>query len=138
MILPVITVKAERYHVETKKAEIKVNAPAAIRISNLVTSFEFIQTEPVSDEIKQENFKIYLIDNEGKPISDIQEHRANSTETDPRKRISRYTFRLVNKKYTRTDAFYLLIRTDEYELSRTPVTIDIPFADNFGFFAGDL
>jgi uncharacterized protein (TIGR02687 family) len=138
LIIPVITVKAERYHVETSKAEIKLNTAMTIRISNLITSFEFFQTEPVTDEVKEQTYKVCIIDKEDNIISDEREHTADSKDADPRKRCFRLSFNLKNKKYSVKDSYYLIIRTDTYELSRTNLIIDIPFADNFGFFAGEI
>ncbi|MFP3041834.1 BREX-1 system phosphatase PglZ type A [Treponema primitia] len=134
LIVPVITIKAEKGRVETSKAEITVIGPATIRVSNLVTSFEFIQSEPVSDEIKNETFKIYIIDKDGNPLSDVHEHKADSKEHDPKNRMFRYSFTLKNTKYSSKENYFLLIKTDDYELSRHPLTIDIPFADGFNFF----
>jgi uncharacterized protein (TIGR02687 family) len=134
LIIPVIAIKAEKGRVETRKAEITVIGPATIRISNLVTSFEFLQTEPVSDEIKSEIFEICVIDKDENTLSDTHEHKADSREADPKQRMFRYGFTLKNMKYSSKETYFLLIKTDDYELSRHPLIIDIPFADGFNFF----
>jgi uncharacterized protein (TIGR02687 family) len=133
LIVPVITVKAERYHVETRKAAIKPIGVAPIRVNTVNPSFQFIQSEPISDKIKEETYKICIIDSYEKAISDEQEYAASSKDSDPKKRMFFKSFLLKNQKYSSKESYYLVIKSVTFELSRTLVSIDIPFADDFGF-----
>jgi uncharacterized protein (TIGR02687 family) len=138
LIIPVIIVKSERYHVDIQKATIKPIGISPIRVNSLMPSFNFLQPDPVSEIIKEETYKICIIDKGEKVISDEQVYTAGSKDGDPNKRMFWKTFTLTNQKYSSKETFYLVIKTGKFELSRTPVIIDIPFADSFGFFDGGI
>ena len=52
MIVPVLDIKMERGHMETKAASISLVSMVQ-KITNLITSMDFIQSEPVSDTVKE-------------------------------------------------------------------------------------
>jgi uncharacterized protein (TIGR02687 family) len=134
MILPLITVKTERYHVATHSAQIAL-VSVVNKITNLITHLEFIQREPVSDVVKSAEYKIYFETDNHEKISDEQSYMADSTETDPSKRVFRRKFNFKNKKYDRSDAYWLVIKMAKGggDIFKHQVIMDIAFADDFDF-----
>ena len=134
LILPVLDVKMEKGHVETRSAQI-VLVSMVHKISNLIASIDFLQPEPVSDEIKATSYRIYFATGDGEKISNEFIHAADSKETDPQKRIFRLRFNFKNRQYDKTKPHYL-VAVDEktnVEVLRHSVAMDIVFANNFGF-----
>jgi len=141
LIIPVIDIDIERYAVETRSAEIRLSRAIKPRINNLITTFEFLQTEAVSSEVKPETYEIYIAEidnanNKTQLLSDIQIITANKTGVESSDRLFKLTFNLKNQEYPKDKSYYLIIRRKDstMELSRTEVNIDIAFAGNFGFF----
>ena len=54
MLVPVLEFKMERGHMETKNAEIAL-VSIVHKITNLITSMDFIQSDAVSDTVKRQN-----------------------------------------------------------------------------------
>ena len=134
LILPVLDVKMEKGHVETRSAQI-VLVSMVHKITNLIASLDFLQPEPVSDEIKAASYRIYFATGDGEKISNEFIHAADSKETDPQKRIFRLRFNFKNRQYDKTKPHYL-VAVDEktnVEVLRHSVAMDIVFANNFGF-----
>ena len=134
LILPVLDVKMEKGHVETRSAQI-VLVSMVHKITNLIASLDFLQPEPVSDEIKATSYRIYFATGDGEKISNEFIHAADSKETDPQKRIFRLRFNFKNRQYDKTKPHYL-VAVDEktnVEVLRHSVAMDIVFANNFGF-----
>ena len=134
MLVPVITVSVDKYKVETVNATIALITPIT-KLTNLITFLDFLQSDPVSDVVKATNYKVYFIDANGDKISNEIIYNADSKEADPTKRITRFKFRLKNQKYSNVSKYYV-VACDEstgVELFRHETTIDIAFADDFGF-----
>jgi uncharacterized protein (TIGR02687 family) len=134
MILPLITVKTERGHVETRSVKIALVSMVQ-RITNLITQLEFIQQEPVGDIIKPVEFKLCFVSEDGETISNEHLFTADMNDSDSSKRIFRLRFSFKNKKYDTAKKYWLVVTNTEsgIELFRHPVIIDIVFADDFGF-----
>ena len=60
MIVPVIDVKVDKNRVETTTAKISL-VSLSNKITNLITSFDFVQTEPVSSMVKETVYRIYFV-----------------------------------------------------------------------------
>ena len=128
MLVPVLDIKMERGHMDTK------NAPIALvsmiqKITNKITVLDFIQSEPVSDIVKAATYKIFFISEDNEKISDEASFFADSRESDTLKRIFRMKFRFKDKKY------YLVVYDDStgMESFRHPVIMDLTFMDDYGF-----
>lgn len=134
MILPVLDVKMERGHMETKPAKISLVSMVQ-KITNLITSMDFIQSEPVSDMVKETTYRLVFLSEEDERISNENIYVADSREPDSVKRIFRMRFNFKNQKYDKNKQYYLVVTEDStgMEQFRHPVIVDITFADDFGF-----
>ena len=134
MLVPVIDVKTEKARVAYK------NVPIALvsmlrKVTNLIATLDFIQSEPVSDTYKATTYKMYFISEDNERISNESIYVADSREKDAQKRIVRMRFTFKNKKYDKNRQYYLVVYDDAtgMEAFRHPVIMDIALADDFGF-----
>ena len=105
------------------------------KITNLITSMDFIQSEPVNDTVKETTYRMVFMSEEDERISNENIYVADSREPDSAKRIFRMRFNFKNQKYDKNKQYYLVVTDDNsgLELFRHPVIVDITFADDFGF-----
>ena len=68
MLVPVIDVKTEKAKKEKSFAVIDLIS-LLNKITNLITTLDFIQTEPISDVVKETVYRIYFVSDEGIRIS---------------------------------------------------------------------
>ena len=134
MIVPLIEVKTERGFKETSSAQIAL-VSLLPKITNLITSLDFVQSEAVSDVIKETTYHIYFVDDKGEKISNEHLYKADKKDSDSIKRMFRLRFSFKNKKYDRYQKYYLVAFDDKtgLETLRHEVVMDIAFADDFGF-----
>ncbi len=134
MIIPFIDVKVERGHAETKPAQIKLVSMVQ-KITNLITSLDFIQSEPVSDVVKETSYKIFFISEDDEKISNECIYVADKKDDVPTERIFRLKFLFRNQQYDKSKQYYLVAYDDknDVEVLRHGVVMDIAFADDFGF-----
>ena len=134
MLVPVLEFKMERGHMETKNAEIAL-VSIVHKITNLITSMDFIQSDAVSDTVKAAKYRIFFLSEDNEKISNENSYVADSREENAQKRIFRMRFTFKNKKYDKDKQYYLVVYDEESGLEqwRQPVVMDIAFADDFGF-----
>ena len=134
MLAPVLEFKMERGHMETKNAEIAL-VSIVHKITNLITSMDFIQSDAVSDTVKAAKYRIFFLSEDNEKISNENGYVADSREVNAQKRIFRMRFTFKNKKYDKDKQYYLVVYDKESGLEqwRQPVIMDIAFADDFGF-----
>ena len=134
MLVPVLEFKMERGHMETKNAEIAL-VSIVHKITNLITSMDFIQSDAVSDTVKAAKYRIFFLSEDNEKISNENGYVADSREDNAQKRIFRMRFTFKNKKYDKDKQYYLVVYDEESGLEqwRQPVIMDIAFADDFGF-----
>ena len=134
MLVPVLEFKMERGHMETKNAEIAL-VSIVHKITNLITSMDFIQSDAVSDTVKAAKYRIFFLSEDNEKISNENSYVADSREENAQKRIFRMRFTFKNKKYDKDKQYYLVVYDEESGLEqwRQPVIMDIVFADDFGF-----
>jgi uncharacterized protein (TIGR02687 family) len=134
MIVPLITIKTEKGHVDTHPAKI-AQVSMVQKITNLITQLDFIQQESVCDVVKPAEYKLYFISEENEKISNEHLYKADKKDSDPNKRMFRLRFNFKNKKYDRTKKYWLVAVNTEsgVELFRHQIIMDIAFADDFGF-----
>lgn len=108
------------------------------KISNMIISLSFYQTEAVCENREKATYQIFFTDDSGLPISDVQKIIADKTSTDPAERTFRCTFNLKSLRYDKKATYYLVI-ADEQGLQmplREVFQIDIAFAvEEFDFFS---
>lgn len=134
MIIPVIDVKTEKGHVDSRPAQIMLVSMVQ-KITNLITTLDFIQSEPVSDVIKATSYKIFFISEDNEKISNENVYLADRKDIEPQKRIFRLRFNFKNNKYDKSKRFYLVAYDDKNDLEvlRHEVVMDVAFANDYGF-----
>lgn len=134
MIIPLIEVKTERGYKETTTAQIALVSLTS-KITNLITSLDFVQAEAVSDVVKETTYRIYFIDDNGEKISNEHLYVADKKDKDTVKRVFRLRFSFKNKKYSKAQKYYLVAydANNALEVLRHEIIMDIAFADDFGF-----
>ncbi|MCD8231986.1 MAG: BREX-1 system phosphatase PglZ type A [Clostridiales bacterium] len=134
MLVPVIDIKMERGHMETRPAQIAL-VSIVPKITNLIVSMDFIQSDAVTDTVKGTTYRLYFVSEDGERISNENTFVADSREADAAKRMTRLRFTFKNQKYDRNRQYYL-VACDEstgLEAWRHPVIMDLAFGDDFGF-----
>ena len=97
------------------------------KVTNLITYFDFIQTEKVTDTMKARSLVAYFTTEDGEKISFDVPIVANSREDAPEQR----TF---HEKFTLKYYLVLADANDEKNiLQQYEFMIDIAFVDDFGF-----
>lgn len=131
MLVPVLDIKIERGHMETKNAEIAL-VSILHKITNLIVSMDFIQSEAVSDIVKSTTYRICFISEENQRVSNENIYVADNREESAGKRIFRMKFTFKNKRYDRNKQYYLVVYNEETGLEqwRQSVIMDIAFADD--------
>lgn len=134
MLVPVIEVKTERAKRETSSATIDLVSLLS-KITNLITTLDFIQTEAVSNVVKETSYRIFFASDSGEKISSENLYVADKKDPDASKRIFRLRFSFKNQKYDRNHKYYLVAIDDKtnLEVLRREVIMDLAFADDFGF-----
>lgn len=135
MLVPLIDVKVERGKKETSVAEIALVSLTS-KITNLITTLDFVQTEPVSDVVKETTYRIYFVSENNERISNENICIADKKDKDTMKRMFRFRFSFKNKQYNKSQKYYLVAFDDknDVEVLRHEIIMDIAFADDFGFF----
>lgn len=134
MIIPVIDVRTEKGKKETASAGVSLVSLTS-KITNLITTLDFLQTEPISDIVKETEYRIYFVSDDNEKISNEHIYIADKKDKDTAKRMFRLRFSFKNKKYDKTRKYYLVAydNKNDLELLRHEIVMDIAFADDFGF-----
>ena len=134
MLVPVIDIRMEKGHIETKNAEIALVSMIQ-KITNKITILEFIQSEPVSDTVKATTYKMFFVSEDNERISNEVSLFADSRDPDALKRMFRMKFQFKDKRYDRDKQYFLVVYDDNtgLEVFRHPMLMDLAFADDFGF-----
>ena len=134
MLVPVLALKMERGHMETRSAGIALVSMVR-KITNKITILDFIQSEPVSDVVKAASYRLFFISEDNERISNENSCIADSREQDASKRIFRMKFQFKDKKYDKDKQYFFVIYDDTtgLEVFRHPVIMDMAFADDYGF-----
>ena len=139
MVVPVI----EYHHLRNSSTEyqrnrqkydtkpVQVNLLSANRkISNMIFSLNFYQSEAVSGNREAAVYNAYFTDVNGRTISDIQKIIADKTSVNAQERTFRCTFNLKSMQYSSTETYYLIIQEESGLIApqRIEFQIDIAFA----------
>ena len=135
ILVPLVEVKVERGKKDTSVAEIALVSLTS-KITNLITTLDFVQTEPVSDVVKETQYRVFFVSENNEKISNENICIADKKDKDTVKRIFRLRFSFKNKKYNKSQKYYLVAYDDKNDLEvlRHEIIMDIAFADDFGFF----
>lgn len=134
MIVPVIKLKTGRYKRDTSYVSVTL-VSLSRKITNLITYFDFMQNENVSDTIMPVVLKAYFINEAGEKISNENLIYADKKNEPAEKRIFKEKFTFRNRKYSKNEKYYLVLLDDktDVELGRYEFIIDIALSDDFGF-----
>lgn len=139
LIIPVVDVKYERWAKETTVAQISL-VSLTNKITNLITTLDFIQTEPISEVVKETTYCIFFISENNEKLSNENIYVADKKDDDATKRVFRLNFSFKNKQYNKSHKYYLVVYDDknDIEVLRHEIVMDIAFADDFGFWYGGI
>ena len=134
MLVPVLDIKMDKGAARTRPVQIML-VSLVQKITNLITSLDFIQSEPVSDVVKKADYKLYFISDNNEKISNENIYIADKRDEDVQKRLFRMRFTFKNKKYDKNRKYYLVAydESNDVEVFRHEVIMDLAFSDNFGF-----
>ena len=134
LLIPVLGIKMERGHMETRNAEITLVSMVR-KVTNKITILDFIQSEPVSDVVKAAAYRMFFVSEDNERISNENSCHADSRESDASKRIFRMKFQFKDKKYDKNKQYFFVIcdSATGLEVFRHPVIMDIAFSDDYGF-----
>ncbi|MDE7477060.1 MAG: BREX-1 system phosphatase PglZ type A [Lachnospiraceae bacterium] len=135
MLVPVIDIKMDKGAVETRTVQIML-VSLIQKITNLITTLDFIQSEPISDVVKGTTYKLYFVseDNGNSSIEKISNENiyvADRRNENVQKRLFRMRFTFKNKKYDKSKKYYLVIydENNSVEVYRHEVIMDVAFAN---------
>lgn len=134
MLVPLIDVKVDKGKKETGTAQIAL-VSLTNKITNLIATLDFVQTEPVSDVVKETTYRVYFVSENNEKISNENIVVADKKDKDTVKRMFRLRFSFKNKKYDKSQKYYLIASDDknDIEVIRHEIVMDIAFADDFNF-----
>lgn len=134
MLVPVIDIKMDKGAVETRTVQIML-VSLVQKITNLITTLDFIQSEPVSDVVKGTKYKLFFLSDDNEKISNENIYVADKRDEDVQKRLFRMRFTFKNKKYDKNKKYYLVAydESNDVEVFRHEVIMDVAFANDFGF-----
>ncbi len=132
MLIPVIDIKMDKGAVETRTVQIML-VSLVQKITNLITTLDFIQSEPVGDVIKSTTYKLYFLSEDNEKISNENIYVADKRDEDVQKRLFRMRFTFKNKRYDKNKKYYLAAydESNDVEVFRHEVIMDVIFTDDF-------
>lgn len=101
----------------------------------MISKDKYFSNIPISDIVKETTYRVYFVSADGQKISNENIHVADKTDTESVNRVFRLRFSFKNKKYDKTQKYYLVAIDDKtnIEIIRHEIVMDIAFADDFGF-----
>jgi hypothetical protein len=135
MLVPVIELTTNTRGVAIDYVDVILTSVTR-KVTNLITYFDFIQTEKVTDTMKPRSIVAYFTTESGEKISFDVPIVANSRDDAPEKRTFREKFTLKSREYKSGDKYYLVLadaNDDKNILKQYEFMIDIAFVDDFGF-----
>lgn len=127
MLVPVLSVKMDRGHVETHLAKLELHTQIN-KITNRDTNLVFLQTEPISEVVKAARYKLFFADEVGKVISNEVVLTVDSSNADINKRMATVQFTFVNSDYDSHAIYYLVQQelSSGTEVARKEFIVDLP------------
>ena len=134
MLVPVIDIKMDKGAVETRTVQIML-VSLVQKITNLITTLDFIQSDPVSDVVRKTTYRLYFLSEDNERISNENIYVADKREENVQKRLFRICFTFKNKKYDNGKKYYLVIydEINNIEVLRHEVVMDVAFTGDSGF-----
>ena len=105
ILVPMIDVKVDKGKKEARFAEIALVSLTS-KITKLIAALDFVKTEPVSDVVKETNYRVYFISDNNEKISN--ENIVIADKKDTTKCMFRLCFNFKNKKYNKDQKYDLV------------------------------
>lgn len=136
MVVPVVVFRnlraSSKGYVESTDAELILLSEKR-RITNLIFALDFLQKQPVDEKTLACEYTVYMVDEEGAVVSDRKLVIADRTSANASERVFHVRFNLKGGAYDKNRAYRLVIAGGKGMPAEIPFTIDIAFADDFGF-----
>ena len=135
LLIPVVDIKTSKGRSTADYVDVILTS-ASRKVTNLITFFDFIQTEKVTEDKKARNIVAYFATESGEKISFDVQIIANSREDAPEKRTFHEKFTLKSREYKYGDKYYLyLVDANDSKniLHSYEFMIDIAFVNDFDF-----
>ena len=110
MLVPVLDIKMDKGAVETRPAQIML-VSLVQKITNLITSLDFIQSDPVSDVVKSTTYRLYFISDNNEKISNENIYVADKRDEDVQKGYSACALLLKIRNTIKTESIIWLHMT---------------------------
>lgn len=137
MLVPVIEMATKTGQQKKVFQKAKVSLVSILnKVTNLITTLEFIQSEPVGEGVNEAKYRIFFVDAEDNKVSSENVLVADKKDTDAQKRITRLKFRFKDMQYKPNANYYLVVYDEENDYTpvmKQEVRIDMAFANDFGF-----
>ncbi len=132
MLVPVVDIKMDKGAVATRTVKIML-VSVIQKITNLTTTLDFIQSEPVSDVVKGTTYKLYFLSEDNEKISNESIYVADKRDEDVQKRLFRIRFTFKNKKYDKDKKYYLAVydQNNNIEVFQHEVIMDVAFSNGY-------
>jgi hypothetical protein len=136
MVVPVICYKGIRK--ESKKYTEVMNPGLTLisesrKITNTMFSLDFLQKLPCCDKVQPCSYSLKFVDAGGVLVSDSQTIIADKTDVSDVARVHRARFTLKGVAFDKNKIYRLVIANDVEIPQEVEFSIDIAFADEFGF-----
>jgi len=107
------------------------------KVTSVITHLSFFQNEPVDDKHLPIRVTAYFADEAGNRISNENIIIADSTDSQPEKRVYKEKFTLKDMAYVKGASYYLVLKDEDElvntEIERLPFTIDLVFGGSINF-----
>ncbi|WP_010632731.1 BREX-1 system phosphatase PglZ type A [Sporolactobacillus vineae] len=133
--VPVVAFRSRRNDV-LRQVNVKLMSSTR-KITNIITFLEFYQTEPMAEKVHPRRLNLFFTDSDKEKMSNEVHLLADRSSEKPADRVFREKFVFKNRSYDRHATYYLVLEDEDQTVEkiyeRIPFTIDIAFADDFGF-----
>lgn len=135
--VPIITVKnrgvKERESHEARRLVKVISVDPAPRIVNNITKIHLLQTEQVSDSVLARTINVYIVDEEGREVSNRVTLRFGSAEDNELPRDQYAQLSLIGNDFHRDHKYRLILEDHEshVEIETYPAEINLAFGNEF-------
>lgn len=135
IVIPLLAFKnkrlGQRGSKKIKKVDVKLTSTTR-KITNLLISLDFFQTEKVEDKVTPRTVIIHMEDEDGGVLSNEETIIGDRSFDDPADRTFKLQFVLKKRPYEHNENCYLIIKDEETDI----ITDKIPFSINLGMVSG--
>lgn len=136
MVVPVVMFRnlraSSKHYVETTNAELVLLSETR-KISNLIFALDFLQKQPMNEKVRPCQYTVYMTDDAGTIVSDPKIVIADRVNKNASERVFHVSFNLKGGAYGKDSIYHLVIANEMDAPQEIDFTIDIVFADDFGF-----